>query len=376
MFDGHAVASDGIITDLSENGARVFTRQGLTEDDTVTIDLRSGGIWLFKTRGRVVWRRDDVLEPADATIGSAQGICFADLSVFARKLVRRLSRGSVIQDAALEEATQPGLVQPLSMDSDPDLKFILLSDEINGKVNGEVNTDIEVDLEPIPRLLLVAPDSESRQVLRRHLEKSQIDVVTAASTEEALTCAQLAPPQLIICEMKLEGASGLELVRQIRAAPALVATPIVLLADAFGEAQLDPAVGSADLCLRRPFEPEALVHRAKQLLEDGPRNHPGELGGNFGVFKNTDILQMLEANLATGVLHIDGERQGEIHMHAGRICGSFSGNLTDEAAALHLIPVRWGRFRFVSTGVRHNLERYRSTTQLMLLALQRHDESC
>ena len=50
-------------------------------------------------------------------------------------------------------------------------------------------------------------------------------------------------------------------------------------------------------------------------------------------------------------------------------------NLTDEAAALHLIPVRWGRFRFVSTGVRHNLQRYRSTTQLMLLALQRHDES-
>ena len=379
MFDGNAVASDGIITDLSETGARVFTRQGLTEDGTITIDLRSGGIWLFKTRGHVVWRRDDVLEPADATIGSAQGICFADLSLFARKLVRRLSSGSVIEAAALEEATQPGLAQAaLTMDSDPDLKFILLSDEINGKVNGQVDTDVEVDLEPIPRLLLVAPDSEARRVLRRHLEKSEVDVVTAANTEEALICAHLAPPQLIICEMKLDGASGLELVQKVRAAPALVATPIVLLADASGEAQLDPAVGSADLCLRRPFEPEELVHRAKQLLEDGRPNHPnhpGEIGGIFGVFKNTDILQMLEANLATGVLHIDGERQGEIHMHEGRICGSFSGNLTDEAAALHLIPVRWGRFRFVSTGVRHNLQRYRSTTQLMLLALQRHDES-
>ena len=126
MFDGNAVASDGIITDLSETGARVFTRQGLTEDDTITIDLRSGGIWLFKARGHVVWRRDDVLEPADATIGSAQGICFADLSVFARKLVRRLSSGSVIEAAALDEATQPGSAQaPLTMDSDPDLKFIL-----------------------------------------------------------------------------------------------------------------------------------------------------------------------------------------------------------------------------------------------------------
>ena len=84
---------------------------------------------------------------------------------------------------------------------------------------------------------------------------------------------------------------------------------------------------------------------------------------------------MLEANQATGVLHIDGDRHGEIHMHEGRICGSFAGDLTDEAAALHLIPVKWGRFRFVSTGVRYNGQDYRSTTQLMLLALQRHDES-
>ena len=83
---------------------------------------------------------------------------------------------------------------------------------------------------------------------------------------------------------------------------------------------------------------------------------------------------MLEANLATGVLHIDGERQGQIHMHEGRICGSFAGELTDEDAALYLIPVRWGRFRFVSTGVRCNIQKSRSTTQFMLEALQRHDE--
>ncbi len=44
MFDSHAVASDGIVADFSETGARVFTENGLTEDDTVTIDLRSGGV--------------------------------------------------------------------------------------------------------------------------------------------------------------------------------------------------------------------------------------------------------------------------------------------------------------------------------------------
>ncbi|GEM_PF-3373251 len=375
LFDSHAVASDGIVADLSETGARVFTRKGLTEDDTVTVDLQSGGVWLFKTRGHVVWRRDDMLE----SVGSAQGLCFPDLSPFARKLLRRLSRQNGIEAAALERATKPSLVQAaLTTESDPDLRFMLLGNELNGqngKTHGKIDLEVELEHEPASRVLLVSPDTEARQVLRRHLEKSGIGVVAAPSMEEALACARLAPPQLIICEMALDGAvSGLELVHKIRADPALIATPIVLLADASGETRLDPAVGTADVCLRRPFEPEELVHRAKELLEDGRQNHSGELGGNFGVFKNTDILQMLEANLATGVLHIDGERHGEIHMHQGRICGSFSGSLTDEAAALHLIPVKWGRFRFVSTGVRYNLEQFRSTTQLILLALQRHDE--
>ena len=380
MFDSHAVASDGIVADFSETGARVFTENGLTEDDTVTIDLRSGGVWLFKTRGHVVWRRDDMRESVAVNIGSAQGLCFTDLSPVARKLLRRLSRQNGIDAAALERATNPRLVQAaFTMGSDPDLGLMLFANELNGqngKTNGS-NIDLEVELEhePAPHVLLVAPDTEARQVLRRHLEESEIGVVAAPNMEEALTCARLAPPQLIICEMALDGAfSGVELVHKIRAESALIATPIVLLADASGETQLDPAVGTADVCLRRPFEPEELVHRAKELLKDGRQNHSGELGGNFGVFKNTDILQMLEANLATGVLHIDGERHGEIHMHEGRICGSFSGGLTDEAAALHLIPVKWGRFRFVSTGVRYNIEQFRSTTQLMLLALQRHDE--
>ena len=380
MFDGRAVASDGIITDLSETGARVFTRQGLIKDDTVTVDLRSGGLWLFKTRGHVVWRKDDVLEPADASIGSAHGIRFTELSAFARKLVRRLSGQSDIEAAALQEVRPPELAQPeLTMEADPDLGFIFQSKKSNGKLNGKVNGKVEVEVElayeHVPHVLLVAPDTEARQVLRHHLERSGLDVVATPSMEGALTCARLAPPQLIICERKLDGAlSGLELVHKIRAAPALIATPIVLLVNASDELQRDPAVGTADLCLRRPFDPEELVHQAKQFLEKGRQNHSGELGGNFGVFKNTDILQMLEANLATGVLHIDGERHGEIHMHDGRICGSFSGNLTDEAAALHLIPVRWGRFRFVSTGVRYNMEQFRSTTKLMLLALQRQDE--
>ena len=131
-------------------------------------------------------------ESVAVDIGRAQGLCFTDLSPFARKLLRRLSRQNGIDAAALERATNPILVQAaFTMGSDPDLGLMLFANELNGqngKTNGS-NIDLEVELEhePAPHVLLVAPDTEARQVLWRHLEESEIGVVAAPNMEEALT---------------------------------------------------------------------------------------------------------------------------------------------------------------------------------------------
>lgn len=98
-----------------------------------------------------------------------------------------------------------------------------------------------------------------------------------------------------------------------------------------------------------------------------------ELSGNLGYFNNADVLQMLEAARATGVLFIEGEHEGEIHLKDGRICGCFSTTLSDQDAAFVLIITDRGRFRFVPTGVRSNLLTSRTTTQLLLEAQVRLD---
>ena len=114
------------------------------------------------------------------------------------------------QAAALEEAPQPDSVQPaLTTEPDPDLGFILLGNKINGEPNGKINgttsskvngnvngkinrkVEVEVEHELQPRVLLVAPDNEARQSLRRRLEESEIDVVAAKIMEEALAYARL-----------------------------------------------------------------------------------------------------------------------------------------------------------------------------------------
>jgi hypothetical protein len=45
-----------------------------------------------------------------------------------------------------------------------------------------------------------------------------------------------------------------------------------------------------------------------------------------------------------------------------------------EEAVYRLIPIRRGRFHFVRTNIRSNIQNLRSTTEFMMEALRRHDE--
>jgi hypothetical protein len=98
-----------------------------------------------------------------------------------------------------------------------------------------------------------------------------------------------------------------------------------------------------------------------------------ELSGSLGYFTNTDVLQMLESTRATGILHVEGEFTGEIHLRAGRICGCFSHGIDENEAVLRLIVADRGRFHFVPSVVDENLLPNRSTTRLLLEAHLRRD---
>jgi hypothetical protein len=106
---------------------------------------------------------------------------------------------------------------------------------------------------------------------------------------------------------------------------------------------------------------------------NGSAQTGAELSGQFGYFNNTDVLQMLEGARATGVLYLEGECEGEIHVIRGRICGCFSGGRDEYQALLRLIVADRGRFRFVPKRARTNLLAARSTTELLLEAQLRLD---
>ncbi|HSF20347.1 MAG TPA: response regulator [Vicinamibacteria bacterium] len=227
------------------------------------------------------------------------------------------------------------------------------------------------------RVLLVEPNAELRRILRDFLGRSELEVFEASNFTAAVTSTEGRRPDLIVCEAELPGpASGLDLVRSFKNHTAFSAAPLLIITEAAApEDRLDSLSSGGDDYLLKPFSMRELVYRCERLIDYHHRpKEPSELSGDLARFKSSDILQLLEANQSTGVLHIDGDRAGEIHLLDGHICGSFSDDLTGEDAAYRLIPVRNGRFHFVRADIRSNVQAIRSTTEFMMEAFRRHDE--
>jgi DNA-binding response OmpR family regulator len=226
------------------------------------------------------------------------------------------------------------------------------------------------------RVLLVEPNRDLGRILQEYLRRADLDVLCVTDAGSALELARRERPDLIVAEDQLPGgASGLELVRALATETDLAKVPVLLLSGAATpEERLDSLNSGAQDYLLKPFTMKELVYRCERLIVRQRESELGELSGDLARFKSTDVLQLLEANQSTGVLHIDGEFKGEIHLLDGYICGCFADDHKGEEAAYRLIPVRNGRFHFVRSNIRSNIQNVRSTTEFMMEALRRHDE--
>ena len=67
------------------------------------------------------------------------------------------------------------------------------------------------------RILLVEDDRSLVELLSFHLRRAEFEVETTADGEDALLLAREAPPDLVILDWMIEGISGLEVCRRLRA---------------------------------------------------------------------------------------------------------------------------------------------------------------
>lgn len=116
-----------------------------------------------------------------------------------------------------------------------------------------------------PRILLVEDEPAVRDLLRHALERRGYHVDTGATGAEGLAlCDELEPPDLLITDLILPGATGPVIVEKLRQrAPAVK----VLLMSGYAEHPLlDAAQAAGEPCLVKPFEITSFSETVARLL--------------------------------------------------------------------------------------------------------------
>jgi two-component system cell cycle response regulator len=117
------------------------------------------------------------------------------------------------------------------------------------------------------RLLVVDDIATNRAVLRAKLTARYYDVIDAACGEEALELAAREQPDLILLDVMMPGIDGFETCRRLRADPATLHIPVVMLTALEGrEDRLCGLDAGADDFLSKPCEDMALFTRVSSLL--------------------------------------------------------------------------------------------------------------
>ena len=120
------------------------------------------------------------------------------------------------------------------------------------------------------KLLIVDDEAHIRMLIEQTLEELEdegVNFLTAENGEEALEIIQAENPQLVFLDVMMPKMNGMEVCRRVKKELSLC-TFIVLLT-AKGQ-ELDRLKGQevgADLYMTKPFDPEVILEKAREVLD-------------------------------------------------------------------------------------------------------------
>jgi len=121
--------------------------------------------------------------------------------------------------------------------------------------------------------ILLADDSITIQkVIELTFSDEDFDVITVGNGRLALERFPEVRPDIVLCDILMPEKDGYEVCEQIKANPAWSHVPVLLLTGAFEPFDQERAARAGfDGSLAKPFEPETLIAKVKELLARAPR---------------------------------------------------------------------------------------------------------
>jgi CheY-like chemotaxis protein len=120
----------------------------------------------------------------------------------------------------------------------------------------------------VSHTLLLADDSVTIQrVIELTFADEDISVVAFSDGDHAIASLTRTPPDIVLADIGMPGRSGYDVARYIKQTPELSHIPVLLLTGAFEPVDQEKVheVG-CDGVLTKPFEPQLVVSRVKELL--------------------------------------------------------------------------------------------------------------
>jgi DNA-binding response OmpR family regulator len=123
-----------------------------------------------------------------------------------------------------------------------------------------------------PRLLIVEDDELVQSLMGAYLRRDGFDISLAATGREMLAAIDSETIDLVLLDLTLPDEDGLSLARQVRARSDL---PIVVITARKGKSDRVAALAiGADDYLTKPFDPDELVMRVRNLINRNMKLNP------------------------------------------------------------------------------------------------------
>lgn len=117
------------------------------------------------------------------------------------------------------------------------------------------------------RILVVDDEPHIRRVLSAILGGQGYDVRTARDGMEGLEELSVESVDLVILDLMMPGADGLEILSKIRSDPLRSETPVIILTAKGQDADRDAAMaGGANDFMTKPFSPKKLIARIHEII--------------------------------------------------------------------------------------------------------------
>jgi len=125
----------------------------------------------------------------------------------------------------------------------------------------------------VPQTLLLADDSLTIQrVIELTFAGEDIKVVAVSDGDQAIARLDTEPPDIVLADVGMPGRSGYDVAQHVKQSPTLAHIPVVLLTGAFEPVdQVKAAAVGCDAVLAKPFDPQLVIGRVRELLGRPPQ---------------------------------------------------------------------------------------------------------